>query len=237
MRKNKIVKILYLVLIVGVIIGFIIFTRSKSPAQKPGSVLSPISTSTEYRITPTSTESQTTTELYTQTTTTSQSQIDTSDWEIYRNEEFGFGFRYPKEYKVWTDYDPQARIPKLLGGIVFIGNNVQLDFNPRILAKKTLEQSLNYIDGSTMEKLISKERTYIGGEEAIKVKFADGERIYFRGKSKKENYLYPDSEWKYTWLYIFSFCEKEAQYLKNKGVEKVPKEVFEQIVASFEFIE
>lgn len=85
MKLKKVSKILYLILIIGVIsIGIVIFLQNKLPAQKPSPTLSP-----------TSTESQTTTEPYIQTATTTQNQIDISKWETYRNEKFGYSFKYP----------------------------------------------------------------------------------------------------------------------------------------------
>lgn len=221
MKLNKIPKISYFVFIVGlIIIGVLIFIQTKLPA----STLAP---------SPTITQPMTTTQPIDQTTTSTQSQIDAYDWKTYRNEEFGFGFKYPEGYKVMINYDPHGP-QHLLGGFLKIGLNLKLIFEPYILTDRTLEEMTDYLTHRDRKegKIQGKQVIYVAGEKAIKVRILDNgifrEEIYFRGKSKKENIHYPEDEWKYTWRYIFKFQQDP------KGL---PKHVFDQIVLSFEFIE
>jgi len=210
MKLIKMKKTLGLVLLIGIaVIGIILFIKSKLPAEQQSRPVFQSSTS----------------------------EIDTSNWKTYRNEEFGFEFKYPEECEVWTDYDPHGGREHLLGGFVIIGDsNVILAFDPQIFPDDTLEEMAQYLSALEYgkEKIEDKEVIYVGGEKAIKVKVLENgiyrEAIYFRGKSKKVNidYSHGKEEWKYTWCYIFTYKEDP---------NGVPKAVFDQIVASFKFIE
>ena len=209
MKLTKMKKTLGLILLIGiVVIGITLFMKGKLPAEQESHFTLP-----------------------------SASEIDTSNWKTYRNEEFGFEFKYPEEYEVWTDYDPHGGRGHLLGGFVRIGaSNVILAFDPQIFPDDTLEEMAQYLSAGEYgkENIKDKELIYVGGEKAIKVKVLENgiyrEAIYFRGKSKKVNidYSHGKEEWKYTWCYIFTYKEDP---------NGVPKAVFDQIVASFEFIE
>lgn len=89
---NKISKILYLILIIGLItISFLVFLQRKLPAEKITKTFPPSTFSPS-----TSSEIQKNTQSITPSTT-SQNQIDTSDWETYRNDDFKFEIKYPPE--------------------------------------------------------------------------------------------------------------------------------------------
>ena len=224
MKLIKMKKTLGLVLLIGIaVIGIILFIKSKLPAEQQSRPVFQSSTS----------------------------EIDTSNWKTYRNEEFGFEFRYPEGYEVWTDYNPHGGREHLLGGIVYIGNNVEFHFTPNIKRWRTLEE-LGHHSLYGRGKIQSREILYVGGERAIRLKLIWGkeiyrEEIYFRGKSRKENidikHLIKDiregyfeeceplselRKWLYVWFYAFLFEEDP------KGVSKP---VFDQIVATFKFIE
>lgn len=62
--------------------------------------------------------------------TPSDQPIDTSDWKTYRNEEYGFEFKYPREYQVFDDYPenktifislPENSVHRVPGVFIHIG--------------------------------------------------------------------------------------------------------------------
>ena len=78
MRLNKISKSLCFGLIIGaMVIGFVIFIRSRVPANQKNQP------STQITIKP--------------DTSSVESQNHASDWKTYRNEKYGFEVKYPKE--------------------------------------------------------------------------------------------------------------------------------------------
>jgi len=56
---------------------------------------------------------------------TSTDKIDISDWQIYKNEEYGFELKYPKEW-YWEDYTKEFNIGKPVIG--FYPNNQKKDW-------------------------------------------------------------------------------------------------------------
>jgi len=205
---TKIPKIVYLILIIaGVAIGLVIFLQTKLPAQQESQ-------------SPTQVSPQPSPSTATQSATSTQSQIDTSDWNIYFNERYRlFKFKYPSPYKIGEDYSP--RLP--IEGVIQIGKNVSLTFDNGPLHRETIEEQANYESVVLFgrEAIKGKEILYVGREKAIKVKIVDKrgvyrEEIYFR-HGNREN----------LWHYCFEFYEDK---------EGLPKDVFDAIVSSFEFM-
>jgi hypothetical protein len=72
---------------------------------------------------------------------------ETANWKTYinTNTKYGFEFKYPKEYgEVRADYDPHFPSAALAPGVIAMGANVMLYFNPSIHIDMTLEEEANY---------------------------------------------------------------------------------------------
>jgi hypothetical protein len=147
-------------------------------------------------------------------------EVDTSDWKTYINERFGFKFKIPKEYEVEEQYIP---IHRGTGGVFIIAPNAKFGLELSHKETRTIEEMADYQAKGLYgkESIKSKEIIYVGGEKAIKVEILDNglfrEKIYFYKKIDEEN----------RWFCDFDFYEDKNGLTKN---------IFEQIVSTFEFI-
>ncbi|MBI2415525.1 MAG: hypothetical protein HYV33_02565 [Candidatus Kerfeldbacteria bacterium] len=75
-------------------------------------------------------------------TTNTNSEVDTSDWLTYTNEEYGFEFRYPRE---WIVNDQQKNVslysPKLVGSTYANSLTIEITANDFVSQKKQVEDS------------------------------------------------------------------------------------------------
>jgi len=77
-------------------------------------------------------------------TSSGQSEIDISDWKTYRNKEYGFEFRYPKEWGVYESLSSK----KDYSNVIFyvIGDNVgRIMFEMWLGTKNEVEEPQEYI--------------------------------------------------------------------------------------------
>jgi hypothetical protein len=153
--KNKIPKSFYLVLIIAVIaISLVIFLQGKLPAQKESQPATPAT--------------QTTTKP---STSSDESQIDTSDWKTYRNEEYGFEFKYPKIYEEVKGCGLREK-----NSTIFLGNRIQI----QIVDSQglTLDEHVNkYVQTFRTDlgdRVESKRTTFINEVPAIVVGYRVG---------------------------------------------------------------
>lgn len=124
--------------------GFLVWKRSHLPTPKPVPVV--------------------TEESQNQANPNPDEPIDTSDWKIYRNEEYGFEFKYPKEYVVFDDYSdkktlflslPENKVHRVEGIYFRINEAAE---SPEKLLEQIRKNSIAW----GMERLISDETVVIG---------------------------------------------------------------------------
>lgn len=210
MKVSKISKNLYLVLIIGVIaIGIVIFIQTELPAQKPTLILPP-----------TLVQPQTTTQPTPQIATSTQSQIDTSEMEIYINEKHGFEFKYPMIYEKFKGCGIREE-----NGIIYLGNRIQLQIvdSQGLSLNEYVNQYINQNLRTDLVKEYQSKDVSISGNYAIKITY----RLTGIGRFGETVFLFHKGK-----VYKFSFlagpsCIKDILEL----------ETLQQILSTFKFID
>lgn len=147
----------------------------------------------------------------------STDEIDTSDWKVYRNEEYGYIIKYPKN---WVVFDNNPYIP--------IHSSVQ--FNHSVSKTEGAAFRINipeYGHGAESYEIISVESFQLSGIEAQKILRKKSEQL--NTEMGNENIIY------------MSFHDKKFNY--ESGIEfiysdvnqKYYKDVFNKMLDSLQF--
>lgn len=161
----------------------------------------------------------------------SPTEIDTSDWKTYRNEEFGFELKYPKEwYSIWentfSNENIGAPLELSLDGII-VAINVYDNVN-----KKSLSE---WVKDNTIKrkiKVISSEEIDLDGNKYIrtvlgpdgKFNFSDGRSIdsgyYIDTYILYDNKIYSVGAYTYTLESFDKFKKYYDLIVKNLNFKK-----------------
>lgn len=136
-------------------------------------------------------------------------EIDTSEWKFYRNEEYGFELKYPTNFSYWETYTKNKKIPEI----------VSMGFRPENIQGSVLTISILDI---SLNKLIDDYNGRYGKPTNKKIEIGGRKGIKFSGYLprmigiEKGNYTY---------------------YFTCDGIRKEDKQIFDQILSTFKFIE
>lgn len=89
----------------------------------------------------------------------SQENIDTSGWEIYRNEEYGFEFKYPKEWEVFKQAESPPWVKVVLQNNLTVSNLPMGFENAELLDNVTINNQV--YSRSLIDRTIYKQHVII----------------------------------------------------------------------------
>ncbi len=159
------------------------------------------------------------------TSTTKTKDIDISDWQIYRNEEYGFEIKYPKGWMINKLPDPKAGfvitspnyVPIIKNGFAYQGEfYINKVSNPNNLDIITLIKTFDDTSRFWPEKFFYK-NMIINGYEAVEFFNINNERRVVFINNKDDGYVF-----------VLSYYYKKP----NKQIEQI----FKQLVYSIKFI-
>jgi hypothetical protein len=158
-------------------------------------------------------------------------EADTSDWTIYRNEEYGFEVKYPSDANLFYgnfgfSYNYNGKINFSEDFEIVVYNNLdKLSLKEWVLSNEVciyeLEKALNN----------SAEEIKIAGLEAIKLSYPGGTCPMGASSILIRAYMSHNSK-----IYVFSVMADGGR-LKKDTVEEERDEIFEKMLSSFRFLE
>jgi len=150
-------------------------------------------------------------------------QIDTSDWQTYRNDEYGYEVRYPTDWEITSPFiekTPEAvRIAKLIEKEGDAAFDIIVEANP-FRRPATKEWYLDWVTkipaGIDTSKYIFETMDFLG-YQAVKV---NNDELLFAKD-----------------LYMFRIRFAVSIYDPDRGFTDFAKPIFNQILSTFRFIE
>ncbi|MFH0854337.1 MAG: PsbP-related protein [bacterium] len=174
MKKISLKQLNIFVLFLAIVLAFSGCGRKSEPVAENGdkSPLPPFEKGGEG-------ENATSTNAGVEDTATSTDEIDTSDWKTYRNEEYGFELKYPKE---WYIDNTRSSLDEIVFdiGIETCESRESIEINKNInniTYDQLREQKIKFYELSTL----SISDLIIDGEKAVKIETSEFglTRIFF----------------------------------------------------------
>ncbi|MBI2024645.1 MAG: hypothetical protein HYT03_00950 [Candidatus Harrisonbacteria bacterium] len=150
---------------------------------------------------------------------------ETSDWEVYKNTDYGFEFRYPKEFKLDSHrLPPEYSKPSIIGDrIIRVENDSRPQFFMTILTDSEVREQYPLREGEVTDAGLKYVDTIdLGGYPAAVIEFAGKDGCVTKLLVKRNSLGY-----------LISFVSCEAL---NSGEESEHDKFIKLLLNTFKFI-
>jgi len=162
----------------------------------------------------------------------------TSDWQIYRNEEFGFEFEYPSDFKIRNENSETVDFILDVSRIEFCGDNPECtipSLSARVIKEKSVDEYIQKIN----QKDTRGNNTII----ITKTNTVNNQRAKWGYKPSMIDYMFVAIESPQNFILKFSLSGPGLLHFEHSLENKKNPELifdayyFDQILSSFKFIE